>query len=326
MIPRSTAARGTRAAPRHLRNPFFGANESRPDASHRMDPRVPSDLVRSVDPPRDRRDRRLDPWRSPVSSGVPWPHPPLASLNPGRREPAQRLLRRPGPLVTIVPRILVRIRQCRGGQPGPRSSDRAPTRPPLLRDRNRGGPLARPALQESRLAALRDRRRRVGLELQLAAPTAQLSRRRRSLHVPRLRTDHDRGCDGRFRGGRGPRQPVRLRCPRVPRVRDLVRALLSEPCRGLRQGQAHTGHNLGLPRSTTAVPRAPHPAGALGIVWSFFGGGVLWILLTLAFWIAIVRAFPKEETASRFDRAIAWTVAAHALVGLAIVAALFFGL
>src|SRR5438046_2914159 len=70
----------------------------------------------------------------------------------------------------------------------------------------------------------------------------------------------------------------------------------------------------------------PVPLVPVGVVWSFFGRGVLLILLTLAFCIAIVPAFPKEETASRFDRAIAWTVAAHALVGLAIVAALFFGL
>ena len=79
----------------------------------------------------------------------------------------------------------------------------------------------------------------------------------------------------------------------------------------------------GARRLFLVLPLLPVP---FGIVWWFFGGGVLWILLTLAFWIAIVRAFPKEETASRFDRAIAWTVAAHALVGLAIVAALFFGL
>src|SRR5213595_3429844 len=71
------------------------------------------------------------------------------------------------------------------------------------------------------------------------------------------------------------------------------------------------------------LPLLPVP---FGIIWWFFGGGVLWILLAVAFWIAILRAFPKEETASRFDRAIAWTVAAHAFVGLAIVVDLFAGL
>jgi len=84
--------------------------------------------------------------------------------------------------------------------------------------------------------------------------------------------------------------------------------------------------SLGFPgarRLFLGLPLLPVP---FGIIWWFFGGGVLWILLTVAFWIAILRAFPKEETASRFDRAIAWTVAAHAFVGLAIVVDLFAGL
>ena len=84
--------------------------------------------------------------------------------------------------------------------------------------------------------------------------------------------------------------------------------------------------SLGFPgarRLFLGLPLLPVP---FGFIWWFFGGGVLWILLTVAFWIAILRAFPKEETASRFDRAIAWTVAAHAFVGLAIVVDLFAGL
>ena len=68
---------------------------------------------------------------------------------------------------------------------------------------------------------------------------------------------------------------------------------------------------------------APIP---LGIVWSFSGGRVVWIFVAFAFGIAILRAFPRAEGAARFDRAIAWTVAAHAAVGLGIAAEFFFAL
>src|SRR5213078_3928122 len=326
MIPRSTAARGSRAAPRHLRNPFFGANESRPDASHRMDPRVPSDLVRSVDPPRDRRDRRLDPWRSPVSSGVPWPHPPLASRNPGRREPAQRYFEgrdrsspsSPGACCALDSAAAVNLAR------DPRTVLRLGR---LSFAIGIGAGLLLVLLTRN-LALLLFGIAGAVLAWSYSSPPLQLSYRgvgevSTFLAFGPIMTV---GATVAFGGG-GIRDSLFASV-----VLGFLASAISfaryfpnrveDSDKGKRTPVTILGFR-GARRLFLVLPLLPVP---FGIVWSFFGGGVLWILLTLAFWIAIVRAFPKEETASRFDRAIAWTVAAHALVGLAIVAALFFGL
>jgi 1,4-dihydroxy-2-naphthoate octaprenyltransferase len=63
-----------------------------------------------------------------------------------------------------------------------------------------------------------------------------------------------------------------------------------------------------------------------GILWYAFGGGILWIGLLLGASIAIVRTFPTQEKGARFDGVIAATIAAHIVVGLAIVVDLAMGL
>jgi 1,4-dihydroxy-2-naphthoate octaprenyltransferase len=72
-----------------------------------------------------------------------------------------------------------------------------------------------------------------------------------------------------------------------------------------------------------ALVFAPVP---IGIVWYFLGGGILWLLAAVVFGLGLLRIFPREETASRFEWTIAWTIGAHAVVGAAMVVDLLVGL
>jgi len=61
---------------------------------------------------------------------------------------------------------------------------------------------------------------------------------------------------------------------------------------------------------------APLP---FGIVWYLFGGGVLWIMAVLGSFLALVLLFPKEQVGARFERVIAGVIAAHVIVGFALI-------
>ena len=64
----------------------------------------------------------------------------------------------------------------------------------------------------------------------------------------------------------------------------------------------------------------------VGFGWYLVGGGLLWILAFLGFAVAILRVFPRNEAMERLERVIAWTLAAHLFVGLAIIVDLAAGL
>ena len=64
----------------------------------------------------------------------------------------------------------------------------------------------------------------------------------------------------------------------------------------------------------------------VGAAWIAVGGGFLWMLVLAAFICLIGREFAHNEVASHFERAIAWTVAAHALVGVAMIVGFAAGL